>query len=108
MAIITLVDGRKGPHDVLALITSYETPLTFGEWLFLGKLYLDAEASYYPVSQGFIGKAMLLNALNELACGVPFDKVLEHYGLIEKRLNVIDKRKQTSTQRTRIVNEAQQ
>jgi hypothetical protein len=49
---------------------------------------------YYPISRGNIGKAMFLNAINELACGVPFDRVLEHYGLKRKKgLKVIDKRK---------------
>jgi hypothetical protein len=94
MAILYLVDGKKGVGDILVLVTSYEQPLTFAEWLFIGKQYLDSEDTYYPVSAGYIGKAMLLNALNELACGVPFDKVLEHYGLLRKRsLNVIDKRR---------------
>ena len=95
MAIITLLDGRKGPGDTLALVTSYEAPLSFPEWLFVGKCYLDSENSYYPISQGYIGKAMLLNALNELACGVPFDKVLDRYGLSGKRLQIIDKRRKT-------------
>jgi hypothetical protein len=96
MAIIILVDGKKGDGDVLALITSHETPLSFPEWLFIGKCYLDSEDSYYPISQGYVGKAMLLNALNELACGVPFERVLERYGLEKKRLTIIDKRKRKS------------
>jgi len=98
MAILTLVDGKKGIGDVLVLVTSYQQPLTFAEWLFVGKHYLDSEDSYYPISEGFIGKAMLLNALNELACGVPFLKVLEHYGLRRKTpLTVIDKRQDPGT-----------
>lgn len=100
MAILTLVDGKKGPSDVLVLITSYEQPLTFAEWLFIGKSYLDSEASYYPVSAGFVGKAMLLNALNELSHGVPFDNVLERYGLKRKTgLNIVDKRTDHSSNR---------
>jgi hypothetical protein len=57
---------------------------------------LDSEAAYYPVQKGFIGKAMLLNALNEISQGVPFEKVLERYKLKRKKksLNIIDKRKQ--------------
>ena len=95
MVLLTLVDGRKGPNDVLVLVTAYNEPLSFAEWLFIGKCYLDSEASYYPVSEGYIGKAMLLNALNELAHGVPFEKVLEKYKLNRKskKLNIIDKRK---------------
>jgi hypothetical protein len=48
----------KGLGDTLALITSYETPLSFPEWLYVGKCYLDSEASYYPINQGYIGKAI--------------------------------------------------
>ena len=100
MPVLTLVDGKKGPYDILVLVTSYEQPLSFAEWLFLGKNYLDSEASYYPVSEGYIGKAMLLNALNELSHGVPFDKVLERYGLKHKgrKLNIVDKRKKSSVE----------
>ena len=61
---------KKGPNDILVLVTSYNEPLTFAEWLFIGKCYLDSEASYYPIEEGYIGKAMLMNALNEIALGV--------------------------------------
>ena len=61
MVLITLVDGKKGSGDILALVTAQSEPLTFGEWLFLGKCYLDSEAVYYPIKQGFICKAMLMN-----------------------------------------------
>lgn len=100
MAILTLVDGKKGPQDILVLVTSYEQPLSFAEWLFIGKNYMDSEASYYPISEGYIGKAMLLNALNELSHGVPFDKVLERYGLKRKgrKLNIVDRRKKSSVE----------
>jgi hypothetical protein len=95
MVLLTLVDGKKGPNDILVLVTAYNEPLSFSEWLFIGKCYLDSEASYYPVSEGFLGKAMLTNALNELSHGVPFDKVIKRYKLDRKtkKLNIIDRRK---------------
>jgi hypothetical protein len=94
MVILTLVDGKKGPGDILVLVTSYDSPLTFAEILYINKCVLDSEDIYYPISQGNIGKAMFLNAINELACGVPFERVLERYGLKRKTgLNVVDKRK---------------
>ena len=95
MVLLTLVDGKKGPGDILVLLTAYDEALSFGEWLFLGKCYLDSEAMYYPIREGFIGKAMLLNAVNEISQGVPFEKVLERYKLRRKKkaLNFIDKRK---------------
>lgn len=97
MVLLTLVDGRKGPDDILVLVTAYNEPLSLAEWLFLGKCYLDSEGSYYPISNGFLGKAMLLNALNELSHGIPFEKVLERYKLKRKvkALKIVDKRKVT-------------
>ncbi len=95
MVLITLIDGKKGLGDILALVTAYNEPLSFGEWLFLGKCYLDSESMYYPIRDGFIGKAMLLNALNEISQGVPFEKVLERYKLKRKKksLNIVDRRR---------------
>ena len=98
MVLLELVKGRKGPGDVLVLVTSYREPLSFAAWLFIGKCYLDSEASYYPISQGYIGKAMLLNALNEIAHDVPFEKVIKHYKLDRKskKLNIFDRTRHVS------------
>ena len=98
MVCLTLVDGRKGVGDTLVLVTAYGEPLSFTELLFLAKHYFDSEASCYPIEEGYRGKAMLMNAINEIACGVPFDKVLEHYGLKRKgkKLNIVDKRKRSA------------
>jgi hypothetical protein len=95
LVLLTLVDGKKGPKDILVLVTSYNEPLTFAEWLFIGKCYLDSEASYYPIKEGYIGQAMLIHAINELALGVNFEQVLKRYKLNRKgkNLKVIDKRK---------------
>jgi hypothetical protein len=98
VVLLTLVDGKKGPGDILVLVTAYNEPLSFSEWLFLGKCYLDSEAVYYPIQEGYIGKAMLMNAINEISQGVPFEKVLERYKLKRKGkgLNVVDKRKRAN------------
>jgi len=93
MVLLTLVDGKKGLGDILVLVTAYNEPLSFGEWLFLGKCYLDSEAVYYPIHEGYIGRAMLLNAINEVSQGGPFEKVLDRYKLKRKGLNIVDKRK---------------
>ncbi|MFX0204301.1 MAG: hypothetical protein ACFFCW_50025 [Candidatus Hodarchaeota archaeon] len=95
MVLLTLVGGKKGPDDILVLVTAYNQPLTFAEWLFIGKCYFDSEASVYPIQEGYIGKAMLMNALNELSHGVDFEKVLKRYKLKRKGkgLKIIDKRK---------------
>jgi hypothetical protein len=75
------VQGRKGKEDVLVLVSANQEPLTFAELLFIVKHYFESEDSYYPVSAGFKGRVMLANALNEIALGIPFEKVLENYGL---------------------------
>jgi hypothetical protein len=95
MVLLTLVDGKKGPGDTLVLVTAYGEPLSFAEWLFMGKCYLDSEASYYPIQKSFLGEAMLVHALDEISRGIPFDKVLERYKLKRKgkSLKIIDKRK---------------
>jgi hypothetical protein len=93
MVLITLINGKKSSTDILVLLHAYGEPLTFAQWLYLGKCYLDSEASYYPIEQGFIGKAMLMNAFNEISQGVPFDTVLKHYKLNKKGLIIKDKRK---------------
>lgn len=99
MVLLTLVDGQKGPKDILVLLHAYGEPLTFAEWLFIGKCYLDSEASYYPIKEGYRGNAMLLNALIEVAFGVDFDNVLKRYKLKRrgKSLKIIDKRKDERT-----------
>lgn len=95
MVVLYLIDGKKGPHDILVLVEAYTEPLSLPELLFIIKSVLDSEDSYYPISEGHIGRAMFLNAVNELACGVPFEKVLERYKLNRKgkKLKIVDKRK---------------
>ena len=95
MVVITLMNGRKGPNDVLVKLTAYDEVLTFAQWLYVGKWYLDSEASYYPIEKGFIGKAMLMNAFNEISQGVPFEMVLKRYKLTKKGLIIKDERKRT-------------
>ncbi|MEM3459202.1 MAG: hypothetical protein QXN36_01250 [Candidatus Bathyarchaeia archaeon] len=99
MVVLHLVNGKKGPNDILVLVEAYTEPLSFAELLFIIKSVLDSEDSYYPIAEGNIGKAMFLNAVNELACGVPFEKVLKRYGLDRKRkLDIVDKRKPQTSQ----------
>ena len=95
MVLLTLVDGKKGPNDVLVLVTASNEPLSFAEWLFIGKCYMDSEASYYPVSEGYIGPCMLLEAVIELSHGVKYDMVVEKFRLKQKlkSLRISDKRK---------------
>ena len=95
MVLFKLVDGHKGPNDVLVLVTAYSEPLSFHELLFILQHYFDSEHSYYPVSEGYLGKGMLLSAINCVAVGVPLDTVLKKFKLYRKtkKLIVIDKRR---------------
>jgi hypothetical protein len=95
MVVLHLVSGKKGVNDVVVLVEAYTEPLSLTELLFIIKCVLDSEDSCYPINEGNIGKAMFLNAVNELACGVPFEKVLSRYKLDRKgkKLNIVDKRK---------------
>lgn len=98
MVLLTLVDGKKGPNDVLVLVTAYNEPLSFYELLFILKHYFDSEHSYYPVSKGNLGKGMLLSAINCVAVGVPLDTILRRFQLERKgkKLKIMDKRKSVS------------
>lgn len=95
MVWLTLVDGNKGIGDTLVLITACNEPLSLHELLFILKHYFDSENSYYPVSEGYLGKGMLLSAINCVAVGVPLDTVLKKFKLHRKagKLNIIDRRK---------------
>ena len=96
MVLLTLVDGKKGPGDILVLVTSYNEPMSIADVLYLLECIMDSEAMYYPISKGYSGKAYFLNAVIELACGVPFERVIQKYGLKgKKRPNVKDERKQS-------------
>ena len=35
MVLLTLVDGKKGPGDILVLVTSYNEPMSIADVLFL-------------------------------------------------------------------------
>jgi hypothetical protein len=95
MVLLKLVEGRKGPSDTLVLVWAYGEALSFHELLFILKRYFDSEHSYYPVSQGYLGKGMLLGAIDAVAVGVPIETVLRKFKLYRKgrQLNVIDDRK---------------
>jgi len=97
VVLFELVDGRKGEGDTLVLVTAYGEPLSFHELLFILEHYFDSEHSYYQVSKGYLGKGMLLSAINCVAVGVPLETVLKKFKLDRKtkKLNIIDRRKMT-------------
>lgn len=79
-----VVKGHKGPNDKLVLVTSYGEPLSFSDLLFILKTYFESEDSYYPIEEGFQGKAMLLKAIIDVYSGIPLERVLKAYKLDRK------------------------
>jgi hypothetical protein len=57
---------------------------------------MEADDSNYLISEGRLGRVMFVHAVNEIALGIPFERVLERYNLTKKaKLNVIDRRLST-------------
>jgi hypothetical protein len=98
MVSLRLVDGKKGDGDILVLVTADDEPLKFGEWLFLGQCYFASEDSYYPISEGYLGRGHLLSAINCIGAGVPLETVFKRFKLPmeSRKLNIIDERKTAS------------
>ena len=81
---ITFVRGKKGPGDRLPLVTAYGEPLPFDCILEILDSTFKAENSYYPISSGNLGAAMLMEAILEVYSGIPLDRVLAKFKLVRK------------------------
>ena len=90
--LLTLVDGRKGPSDVLVLLRCDDEPLTFSELLYILQKYFDSEDGYYPTKEGFMGKKYLLEAIYAVYDGASIAEVCKRFKL-ELKLNVVDMRR---------------
>lgn len=84
MVLLKVVKGRKGPNDKLVLVYAYGESLSFSELLTILKSYFESEDSYYPISDGFNGRCMLMKAILEVYSGIPLERVLKTYNLKEK------------------------
>ena len=89
MVKFEVVKGRKGPEDKIVRVWAYGEVLRFSDLLFLLKHYFESEDSYYPVHQGFKGRAMLLMAIVEVYTGIPLSRVLKGYKLERKTKTLI-------------------
>lgn len=94
MVRFILVQGRKGENDVLVEVYAQGEVLSFSEVLFLLDKYFQSEEDYYPKPK-YEGSTMLMKAVLEIYSGIPFETVLEKYGLSRKtrKLDVEDKRR---------------
>jgi len=84
--------GRKSERDTMVFLVARDEVLTFHELLFILKHYFDSEHDYYPVSDGYLGKAMLVAAINGVALDVPIPTVLRRFKLSFQKLDVVDQR----------------
>lgn len=87
---ITFVKGKKGPGDRLPLVTAYGEPLPFDCLLQILDSTFKAENSYYPISEGNLGAAMLMEAILEVYSGIPLERVLKKYRL-ERKTMIFDR-----------------
>ena len=87
---IEFVRGKKGPGDRLPLVTAYGEPLPFDCILEILDSTFKAENSYYPISSGNLGAAMLMEAILEVYSGIPLERVLKKYRL-ERKTVIFDK-----------------
>jgi len=84
MVVFRVVPGKKGAKDKVVLVWAYGEPLNFADLLFLLKTYFESESSYYPVSEGYQGKCMLIKAILEVYSGIPLERVCKFYKLKPK------------------------
>ena len=92
MVRFILRGGRKSDRDTMVFLVAKDEVLTFHELLFILKHYFNSEHDYYPVSDGFLGKAMLVAAINSVALDVPIPTVLKRFKLPFKELEIVDQR----------------
>ncbi|MEM2889404.1 MAG: hypothetical protein QXR42_08040 [Candidatus Bathyarchaeia archaeon] len=84
MVKFEVVEGKKGKHDRLVKVWSYGEPFSIQDLLTLLDVLFKSEDSVYPISEGKQGRAMLLKAIVDVACGIPLSRVLDSYGLSRK------------------------
>ena len=92
MVKFILRNGYKSKNDTMVFLIANDEVLTFQELLFILKHYFKSEHEYYPIDQGYLGKAMLLSAVCCVACGVPFEVICKRFNLPFKILTVVDHR----------------
>lgn len=92
MVRFILRSGRKSDRDTMVFLEARDEVLTFQEVLFILKHYFESEQDYYPVSSGYVGKAMLEAAILYVGEGMPLDQVCRIFKLPFKPLNITDQR----------------
>jgi hypothetical protein len=78
---LEIVQGKKGPHDKVVLITANREALKVEHLLFILQQWFESEEACYPQSQGYEGKAMLFKAIFDIYNGQKLETVLRRYFL---------------------------
>jgi hypothetical protein len=80
-----VVQGKKGPHDKVVLLTANHEALKVEDLLYILKIWFESEEADYPPSMGYEGKAMLLKAIIDIYSGHPIEAILKRYNLKRKQ-----------------------
>jgi len=76
--------GNKGPEDKVIKIWAYGEVITLTDVLEILDVIFKSEDSYYPISEGKQGRAMLLKAIIDVYSGIPLERVFRAYKLERK------------------------
>jgi hypothetical protein len=85
MVIIKIEQGNKSSNDKIIRIYANGEIITLEDILKMLDIIFKSEDSNYPINQGYEGRAYLLKAIIELACGIPISRVLKNYKLEKKK-----------------------
>jgi hypothetical protein len=105
MVRFILRSGRKSENDTMVFLTANDEVLNFTELLYILRFCFESEEDYYPVEQGYAGKAMLQAAITYIANGVSVEKVRRVFKLPYKPPAIIDQRVEYETSPQKIANE---
>jgi hypothetical protein len=82
---LEVVQGKKGPHDKVVLLTANREPLKVEHLLWILQQWFESEEACYPQSRGYEGKAMLFKAIFDVYNGQKLEAVLKRYFLKPSR-----------------------
>ncbi len=106
MVEFILRSGNKSPQDCMVFLVAKDEVLTFQEILFILLHIFNSENDYYPISDGNLGKGMMISAICCLAIGVPIKTILKKFKLPMKKLRTLDLRNnQPKKQIKRVISE---
>jgi len=82
---LEVVQGRKGPHDKVVLITANREPLKIEHLLWILQQWFESEDACYPITEGYDGRCLLMKAVIDIYSGHKIETVLKRYFLKPSR-----------------------